>query len=316
MSQDTFDLNQRLLACRANRQDTLNVLVTGITGQVGSYLAEVLGRDANVHAPTRSELDLLSPESIRDAVRRMEPDWIFHAAAYTAVDRAETEREACFAVNSGATQVLAEEASRLDATLITFSTDYVFDGTADRPYQEDDPTAPINTYGESKLRAEEALWASGCRFMNFRTSWVYSARGNNFVKTMLRLAASRPELKVVADQQGCPSSAREIAWAVASLVQRSKSELDAGVGTYHLAGTGETTWHGFAREVIATAKRLRPNQAWTEPEPVPSTAYQTAAKRPANSRLDCARAMRDLRLGLPLWTSSTEAVVAELLAQE
>ncbi|WP_419804064.1 dTDP-4-dehydrorhamnose reductase [Terriglobus sp.] len=293
----------------------LKVLVTGNTGQVGSYLIEALRGAAEVYAPVRAEMDLLSAESIRETVRRIRPDWIFHAAAYTAVDRAEAEREACFAVNVAATRTLAEEARQTDATLVTFSSDYVFDGTVERAYREGDATGPINVYGESKLMAELALRESGCRFLNFRTSWVYSARGNNFVKTMLRLASSRPELKVVADQQGCPSSAREIAFAVASLLHRTRNELAAKTGDYHLAGTGETTWFEFAREIVAQAKRLRAQEAWTEPEPVPSTAYVTAARRPANSRLNCDKAKRELVLSLPDWRLSTEAVVAELLGQ-
>lgn len=270
---------------------------------------------AEVCAPPRAELDLLSAESIRTVVRQFQPDWILHAAAYTAVDRAEAERDACFAINSGATRTFAEEAGRLDATLVTFSTDYVFDGTADRAYREDDLTNPINVYGASKLQAEKALQDVGCRYLNFRTSWVYSARGTNFVKTMLRLASSRPELKVVADQQGCPSSAQEIARTVASLLSKSKDELAEKSGTYHLAGTGETTWCDFAREVVAVARRLRPGTAWTEPEPVPSTAYVTAAQRPANSRLDCLKAAQELGLRLPAWRTSTEDVVTQILAQ-
>ena len=293
----------------------MKILVTGVTGQVGSYLVDELGQRAEVVAPTRAELDLLSEESMRSVVREVKPEWIFHAAAYTAVDRAEAERDACMAINADATRIFAEEAGRLDATLVTFSSDYVFDGTADRPYREDDATGPINVYGESKLLAEAGLRDSGCRFLNFRTSWVYSARGNNFVKTMLRLASSRPELKVVADQLGCPSSAREIARAVASLVGRSKEELSAKAGNYHLAGLGETTWFGFAGEIVNEAKRLQPGTAWAIPEPVPSAAYATAAKRPGNSRLDCGKAERELGLRLPPWKVSTGAVVAELLSQ-
>ncbi len=293
----------------------MKVLVTGVTGQLGSYFAEVLRGTAEISAPSRAELDLLSETGIRETVRQLQPDWILHAAAYTAVDRAETERDACFAINAGATRTLAEEADRLDATLVTFSTDYVFDGTLERAYREEDATGPINVYGESKLLAENALRQVGCRFFNFRTSWVYSARGNNFVKTMLRLASTRPELRVIADQRGCPSSAREIALSVASLLGRSAEELAGKAGTYHLAGTGETTWYEFAREVIVQARRSQPWKAWTEPEPVPSSAYVTAARRPANSRLLCEKSNRELGLSLPDWKESTAAVVAELLAQ-
>ena len=293
----------------------MKILVTGGTGQVGSYLAEELASVAEVYAPSRLEMDLRSVGSLREVTERFRPDWIFHAAAYTAVDRAEADREACFAINVDATRTLAEQARALDATLVTFSSDYVFDGSADRAYVEEDATGPINVYGESKLLAERALHDAGSRFLNFRTSWVYSVRGNNFVKTMLRLAGSRPELKVVADQRGCPTSAYELARATAKLVHRSKGEIAEKSGTYHLAGQGDTTWHEFAREVILEAQALKPEQDWTLPEPVPSAAYVTAARRPQNSRLGCDRANRELGLVLPDWRESTRAVIGELLGQ-
>ena len=294
----------------------MKVLITGVTGQVGSYLVDVMRGSAEVFAPTRVELNLESEASIRETVRRIEPEWILHAAAYTAVDRAETERDLCFAINAHSTRTFAEESLRIDAGLVTFSTDYVFDGSADRAYREDDATGPINVYGQSKLLAEEALREVGGRYFNFRTSWVYSPRGNNFVKTMLRLASTRPELKVVADQQGCPSSAHEIALAVAKLVSQPKDELAQKAGNFHLAGLGETTWFRFAQEVIAQAKQVKPEIHWTEPEAVPSSAYATAARRPANSRLCSDRARKELGLAMPEWTESTAAVVRQLLAQQ
>ncbi|GAA3769248.1 dTDP-4-dehydrorhamnose reductase [Terriglobus aquaticus] len=294
----------------------MKVLITGSTGQVGSYLVDAMRGSAQVVAPTRAELDLQSEASIREAVRSVNPDWILHPAAYTAVDRAETERDLCFAINAAATRTFAEESLRINAGLVTFSTDYVFDGSADRAYREDDATAPINVYGESKLLAEQSLQEVGGLYFNFRTSWVYSARGNNFVKTMLRLASTRPELKVVADQQGCPSSAREIAACVTALVSRPKDELGGKAGNYHLAGQGETTWFGFAQEVIAQAKKLKPEMPWVEPEPVPSSAYVTPARRPANSRLCCDLARERLALSMPEWTKSIAEVVQELLAQQ
>lgn len=301
---------------RQHDQDLVKVLITGVTGQVGSYLADAMRDSADVFAPTRAELDLQSEASIRSMVRQVQPDWILHPAAYTAVDRAESERELCIAVNAAATRTFAEESLRLGAGLVTFSTDYVFDGSADRAYREGDPTNPINTYGESKLLAEQALQEVGGLYFNFRTSWVYSARGNNFVKTMLRLASTRPELKVVADQQGCPSSASEIAASVARLVRMPKGTLEGKGGNYHLAGEGETTWFDFAREVIAEARKLKPEIQWTEPQPVPSSVYVTAARRPANSRLCCDRVRESLGLSMPNWKQSTAEVVRELLLQQ
>lgn len=294
----------------------MKVLITGVTGQVGSYLVDAMRGTADVVAASRAELDLQSEASIREMVRRVQPDWILHPAAYTAVDRAESERDQCFAINADATRTLAEESVRANAGLVTFSTDYVFDGSLDRAYCESDATNPINTYGESKLMAEQALQQVGGLYFNFRTSWVYSSRGNNFVKTMLRLASTRPELKVVADQHGCPSSAQEIAASVAMLLSKPKSELEGRSGNYHLAGQGETTWFGFAQEVIAQARKLQPETAWTEPQPVPSSAYATAARRPVNSRLNCDLAQGRLGLSMPDWKLSTAEVVRELLLQQ
>ncbi len=287
------------------------VLLTGATGQVGGHLQEDLQQMAKVSAPGRDELDLRNAESIRDAVARTQPRWIVHPAAYTAVDKAESDRETCFAVNAEATRVFAEEARRADALLVTFSTDYVFDGSGDQPHCEEDPTGPLNVYGESKLQAERYMAESGCRYLNLRTSWVYSARGHNFVKTMLKLAREREELKVVDDQHGAPSSAANLSATVVAMLQAAPDA--AKLGPYHVCGTGFTTWFGFASHVIDTARELQPEKSWARVTPVPGSHYPTPAKRPGNSRLDCAKLQQNFGLALPPWQDSVRSVVEKLL---
>lgn len=293
--------------------DRPTILLTGVTGQIGSYLAETLQTIGKVVAPRREALNLQSPVSVREAMRAAQPSIIVHAGAYTAVDRAESDREACFAVNAEATALMAELAAQTKSLLITFSTDYVFNGQSERPYQEGHETDPINVYGASKLAAEQALAASGADYLNLRTSWVYSARGNNFVKTMLRLGAERPELRVVDDQRGCPTSAYDAAVAVTQLLQQPREALATGRGNYHLAGRGETTWYEFAREVFRNAAEYKPDTQWAEVAAVPTSAFPTPARRPANSRLNCELLESRFGIALPEWKISTMEVVAELL---
>lgn len=268
--------------------------MTGRAGQVGSMLQPLLAPLGEVVAVGRGELDLFDADAIRRKVAGERPAIIVNAAAYTAVDRAQTEREAAFAVNDTAVRVLAEEAGKLDALLVHFSTDYVFDGEKTAPYVETDATRPLGVYGESKLAGERAIAASGCRHFIFRTSWVYGPGGRNFVQAIAAAAQSRPELRVVNDQHGAPTSSRAIAMAVASLLadgaHRSKPS-----GIYHLSAAGRTTWYEFAREILAH-KGLR-----VPVVPVPSSYYPTPTQRPKNSLLDNGKLRATFGVSLADW---------------
>jgi len=274
----------------------LRILLTGRNGQVGWELQGALAPLGAVTALGRAELDLRDAGRIRDAVRTAKPDVIVNAAAYTAVDKAEAERDLAFAVNAAAPGILAEEAKRAGALLVHYSTDYVFDGTKGSPYTEADPTSPINVYGESKLAGEKAIQGSDCRFLIIRTSWVYGPRGSNFMLTMLRLARERPELRVVDDQIGAPTSSLAIARATAQLLRPG-----AG-GLYHLSAAGEVTWCGFARAILARAGIATPVRA------IRTEDYPTPARRPRNSRLDCSRLRKDFGVTLAPWEDQLSEV--------
>jgi dTDP-4-dehydrorhamnose reductase len=267
----------------------LTILLTGATGQVGWELRKSLAPLGEVKYFDRFGLDLADPSQLVAAARALRPRTIVNAAAYTAVDKAESERDAAFAVNATAPGVLAEEAKRLGALLVHYSTDYVFDGEKAAPYVEDDPTHPVSVYGESKLAGERAIAASGCRYLILRTSWVYGPRGKNFYLTMLRLAKERPELKVVDDQVGAPTSSLEIARATATLLDRDAQ------GLYHMAAAGETSWCGFARAILKRAGSTIPVV------PIGTKDYPTPARRPRNSRLDCSRLRADFGVALAPW---------------
>jgi len=230
-----------------------------------------------VRAFDRYGLDLADAPPLAAAVRALQPDVIVNAAAYTAVDKAESERDLAFAVNATAPRVLAEEAKRIGAMLVHYSTDYVFDGDKSSPYVEDDPARPINVYGESKLAGESAIQAAGCRHLILRTSWVYGPRGKNFFLTMKRLGKERSELRVVDDQVGAPTSSIAIADATAQLLSKGTE------GLYHMSAAGETSWCGFAREIFRRAGLATPVVG------IPTKDYPTPARRPRNSRLDCSR---------------------------
>lgn len=276
----------------------MRILLTGKDGQVGWELQKVLGALGEVTALGRSELDLRDAERIGEVVRAAKPEVIVNAAAYTAVDKAESERDLAFAVNAVAPGVLAAEATRSGALLVHYSTDYVFDGTKASPYVEDDSPNPINGYGASKLEGERAIAASGCRYLILRTSWVYGPRGKNFYLTMLRLAKERSELKVVDDQVGAPTSSLEIARATATL-------LDVGAqGLYHMTAAGETSWCGFVRAILARAGIATPVV------PIPTEDYPTPARRPRNSRLDCARLRREHGVSLVPWDEALAETMA------
>lgn len=277
----------------------MRVLIVGSQGQVSRELQQALAGLAELMVPSRAQLDLTRPDSIRQAVRELQPQLIINPAAHTAVDQAESEVELAFAINATAPGVLAEEAAELGVPLIHYSTDYVFDGGKDSPYREDDPTAPLGVYGQSKLAGEQAIRAVGGAHLILRTSWVYSLHGKNFLLTMQRLLQEREELRVVADQIGAPTWAGSIARTTAELIRHWRDGHAGPWGTYHLSGQGETSWFGFA-EAIAAQLHAQ-GRPCARLVPIPSSAYPTPAQRPLNSRLDCSRLQSDWRISLPNW---------------
>jgi dTDP-4-dehydrorhamnose reductase len=276
----------------------LRILLTGATGQVGWELRKTLAPLGEVKFFDRFGLDLADIPSLVAAVRSLQPDIVVNAAAYTAVDKAESERDLAFAVNATAPRVLAEEAKRIGAMLVHYSTDYVFDGEKADSYVEDDATRPINVYGESKLAGERAILASGCRHLILRTSWVYGSRGKNFYITMRRLAKERAELKVVDDQIGAPTSSLAIARATAQLLPRGAE------GLFHMTAGGETSWCGFARAIFERAR------IDTLVAPIRTADYPTPAARPRNSRLDCSKLRAAHGVSLAPWDESLVETMA------
>ena len=270
------------------------ILLTGVSGQLGHELARLLPRYGDVAALDRSRLDLTDVDAIRATIRAVRPQLIVNAAAYTAVDAAERESVLAEAINARAPAILAEEAKRLDAILIHYSTDYVFDGLASTPYTEEAPTFPLNVYGRSKLHGEQAIVASGAAAVVLRTSWVYAARGRNFFLTIRRLAKERDELRVVADQWGIPNWSRTLAEATARLVGRGLPALAEAAGLYHLSGQGKTSWFEIARAIIGEVERPTVT-------PVTTAEYPTAARRPAYAVLGTTKFERSFGFGLPDW---------------
>lgn len=267
---------------------TARILLTGANGQVGRALQKTLSPLGTVIAHDRGRLDLANPDAIRSAVRACRPTLIVNAAAYTAVDRAESEPVLAMAVNGIAPGILAEEARRLQAVLVHYSTDYVFDGTKPAPYTEQDVPNPLSVYGKTKLAGEQAIRASGCAHYILRTSWVYAAEGANFLNTMLRLARERPELRIVDDQTGAPTWARAVAEMTAQMLVSDRGSGNPQCGLYHLTALGAVTWFGFAQAILTEAER---SLGIRMPRLVPITTpeYPLPAPRPANSRLDTAR---------------------------
>ena len=279
------------------------ILLTGAAGQLGFELARLLPAHGEVQALDRAALDLADADAIAAAVRRIEPQIIVNAAGYTAVDRAESEPALADAVNARAPAVLAAEAKRLDALLIHYSTDYVFDGMSGQPYREQDPTHPLNVYGSSKLAGERAIAASGVAHLILRTSWIYGWRGQNFLLTMRRLAATRDELRVVADQFGVPNWSRVLAEATAGLVARGAAALAAKSGVYHLSGRGRASWFDFARAIFDDADRPRV-------VPITTAEYPTPARRPASAVLATAKFEEAFGIVLPDWREMLAACKA------
>ena len=289
----------------------MKILLAGGNGQVGWELRRALAPLGEVIAPRRDELDLVEADQVRQRVRAIAPQAIVNAAAYTAVDRAESEAELARAINAIAPGVLAEEAKRLDAVLVHYSTDYVFDGTKADPYVESDPPNPLSVYGRTKLEGERAIGASGCRHLTLRTSWVYGARGSNFLLTMLRLAHERRQLKIVDDQIGAPTWCREIANATAALLSVDLAAVGSD-GLYHLTASGATSWFGFAEAIFASPAMARLGITPPELEAIPTSGYPTPARRPANSRLACGRLERRAGIRLGPWDTALGRCLAEL----
>lgn len=281
------------------------ILLTGGTGQVGWELARALAPLGDVVAPGSASLDLADPRCVRDVVREVAPALVVNAAAYTAVDRAETEPERARAVNGVAPGVLAEEAARLAAPIVHFSTDYVFDGAKGAPYVEDDETCPLSVYGRTKREGEEAIVSAGGAHLVFRTSWVYGTRGNNFLRTMLRLGREQDELRVVDDQVGAPTWSRMLAEATACIVVGLRTPRGFKVpgeasGIYHLSAAGTTSWCGFARAILAADPR-RAEQRCRRVVPIATEEYPLPAQRPRFSVLDGERVARTFGVALPDW---------------
>jgi dTDP-4-dehydrorhamnose reductase len=296
----------------------MKILLLGANGQLGWQLRRSLGAVGDVTALHRASAplcgDLAQPEGLARTIEAVGPDVIVNAAAYTAVDRAETERDAAFAINATACSVLAQAAQRRGAWLVHYSTDYVFDGGGERPWRETDPTAPVNVYGGSKLAGERAV-AQGCeRHLILRTSWVFDSWGQNFLKSILRAAAQKESLKVVNDQWGAPTRAALVADVTAHILRQLQAQ--AG-GTYHVAAAGETTWHEYAVLALAHARECgMPLKA--SPDRVGAIAsreYPQAAARPLNSRLDTSRLRETFGVNLPPWQDGVRTVVAELAAK-
>jgi len=283
----------------------LKILLTGRNGQVGWELERALAPLGEVIATDRGTLDLAEPDMIRRVVRQAKPDVIVNAAAYTAVDKAEAEPELAMRINGLAPGVLAEEAKRLGALLVHYSTDYIFDGEKTTPYVEEDEPNPINVYGQSKLAGERAIAAAGCRHFVFRTSWVYGARGKNFLLTILRAARERPELRVVDDQRGAPTSCRAVADATVKVFQRIGGGTN-GEGIYNVSDAGETSWYGFALAILARAGLTTPVV------PIKSEDYPTPARRPRNSLLDSGKLRAAFSLSLPDWKTDFDVIAEDL----
>jgi dTDP-4-dehydrorhamnose reductase len=293
----------------------MKLLLFGANGQVGHELRRSLAALGELVVTTRSGqcedgmrcevADFDTPDALPALIARIAPDVVVNAAAYTAVDRAESDRDAAFRANAEAPQRIAEACAARDALLVHYSTDYVFDGSGTRPYREDDATSPLGVYGESKLAGEDAIRASGARHMIFRTAWVYASHGKNFMRTMLRLAAERDELRVVADQIGTPTPAALIADVTASALARPFERS----GVWHLTAAGETTWHGFAEAIVAAAHARGLIARAPRVVPIATSDYPTAAKRPAYSCLDVSRIESDFGIRMPTWDEGLSGVL-------
>ena len=293
------------------------ILVTGVNGQVGFELLRACQPLGEVIGLDRRALDLTDPQAIRRVLREAKPDVILNPAAYTAVDRAEQDERTATAINGDAVAIMAEEAARLKALFVHYSTDYVFDGAKDGAYTETDTPNPQSAYGRSKLAGEQALQASQADWLCLRTSWVFASRGKNFLRTILRLAAEREELRIVADQVGAPTSARLIAEATAQVLPRARDErhnTNFASQILHLTAAGKTTWHGFANRIVESAHQRNdlPALRVRSIAAIRTEDYPLPAPRPRNSQLAGARLRGRYALELPEWSRGVELCIAEI----
>jgi dTDP-4-dehydrorhamnose reductase len=297
----------------------MRVLLTGAAGQVGSALLPLLQSRASVAMPVRREFDLSRPGELATRLDDLKPDLIVNPAAYTAVDRAEEESELAFGVNAEAPAVMAAWAARHHVPLIHFSTDYVFDGSGHEPWQEESATGPLSVYGSSKLAGDRAVAASGASHLIVRTSWVYAASGANFLRTIVRLAKERKELRIVADQIGAPTSAKTIADAVMSMISSDRSGFDAVFGqrngVVNVVCAGETSWHGFASAIVAGLRARGMDVAVESVTPIRTDEFPTKAKRPANSRLSLDRLRREFGIITPTWEEALDHELDVMMAR-
>ena len=297
----------------------MKILLFGKSGQVGWELQRSLaplGELVALGSASREMCgDLQNLEGIAETSRETSPDVIVNAAAHTAVDKAESEPELAEALNVRGPEALARAAVQCGALLVHYSTDYVFDGSGTRPWTESDPTGPLSVYGRTKLAGELAIQRSGCRYLIFRTSWVYSAKGKNFARTILKLAAERESLSVIADQAGAPTGADLLADVTAHALRQAQRDR-ALSGIYHLCGGGETSWHGYATFVCDFARRAGCPLKVETIEPVPSSAFPTPARRPLNSRMDTSKLRSTFDLNLPRWQDGVERMLHEILPEK
>jgi dTDP-4-dehydrorhamnose reductase len=305
----------------AGLPDDAKILVTGITGQVGGALLQALtplASPGGIIAAKREQADLADTtgdfRSLRETIRALRPRWIVNPAAYTAVDKAESEPELAYAVNRDAVRAIGEEAAQIGATVIHFSTDYVFAGTGTTPYVETDATGPVSVYGASKLAGETALAETGAPHMIFRTSWVYGANGKNFLLTILKLAREREHLRVVDDQYGAPTWSQDLAALTAAVIRQCEASgaTHDFSGVYHAAGAGETTWHGFAAEAVRQVRKREPGIKLAKIEAITTAEYPTPAQRPANSRMNCDKLETRFDWRMMEWRESLSRVLAEI----
>ena len=293
------------------------ILVMGASGQVGGAAVGRLTELGEVVALGRDAWDLLNIESIRRMMREVRPSWVVNAAAYTAVDKAESEPDLAFALNAEVPKVLGEEARKVGAAVIHFSTDYVFDGSGERAWVETNETGPLNVYGRTKLAGEQGLAATGAAHFIFRTSWVYGATGKNFLRSILRMARERELLRIVADQHGAPTWSEDLARLAAHVIGSVEGLRITGAGgglsgVYHAAGGSETTWFGFASAAVEALREREPGAKLARVEAISTAEYLTPARRPANSRLDCGKLERVFGWRMMDWRESLRRVIDEL----
>lgn len=291
----------------------MKLLITGAQGQVGKELTQTANEKGfDVVAAGRAELDITQAQSVENYIMQCQPDIVINAAAFTAVDNAETEQNLAFAINRDGAKNIANACKKQNIPLLHISTDYVFDGTKSEPYSEDDSVSPLGIYGESKWQGEEAIRKILNNYLILRVAWVFGAQGNNFVKTMLRLGNNRDELNVVADQFGGPSPAKNIAQTLINLVEQYQKNNTLAWGTYHYCGNSKTTWYDFAGEIFKQAFELGLLDKEVKVNPITTAEYPTAAKRPGNSMLNCTKLKTTFGIEMPEWKEALKQVLKEL----